>query len=697
MASNAGYSEVLPASVLRNLSDKLYDKRKNAAIEVEQAVKEMANSLKVQSQSRETSVNDLKVNSVVKILTEDYALSPHANYRKGGLIGLAAVTVGLSSNRELLEQQLSKIVPPVLHSFTDQDSRVRYYACESLYNIAKASRESFVKFFTSVFDSLCKLSADSDPNVQNAAHLLDRLVKDIVTESSSFDIENFIPQLREGMTAINPYVRQFLVGWITVLHSVPDIDMIVYLPNILDGLLNMLADSNKEIRQQVDQALAELMLDIKSGNSEATNYGKISEILVGRARNPDVLTKLKSISWIKEFVDLTEAELMPYFPSILGAILPSLSHADGMIRDVALQTNKALLTLDTEAYAEIFDVPASVAALCRACADGGEALSSTEALGWMAVLLKRHRKGTISCLGMIQTTVLDAVSDENDGVVSAALNVFAVIAADKSYLRDLMTALLEKFRGSSGRHLLGLRGAFIVRGLAKLIGPELAFREAAAILDDEQDPKFATDMVQALNLILLTAPELIDLRSLIQLSLMSEEGANLFVALYNCWCHNSVAAISLCLLAQAYRHSATIIREINEADVTPSMLAQLDRLVHLIESPIFVSLRLQLLQSEHNAALLESLFGILMLLPQTSAFEILRNRLQSSPGNVMLSAQVNSNGKGHCKNKTQASTSLNDNVTFAEMLSQFNTKKQMQRSLLRKNNFIKEEQDCNYS
>ena len=28
-------------------------------------------------------------------------------------------------------------MPPVLNSFADQDSRVRYYACEALYNIAK--------------------------------------------------------------------------------------------------------------------------------------------------------------------------------------------------------------------------------------------------------------------------------------------------------------------------------------------------------------------------------------------------------------------------------------------------------------------------------------------------------------------------------------------------------------------------------
>lgn len=34
-----------------------------------------------------------------------------------------------------------------------------------------------IVFFNQIFDALCKLSADSDSNVQSAAHLLDRLVK----------------------------------------------------------------------------------------------------------------------------------------------------------------------------------------------------------------------------------------------------------------------------------------------------------------------------------------------------------------------------------------------------------------------------------------------------------------------------------------------------------------------------------------
>ena len=32
---------------------------------------------------------------------------------------------------------LAMVVPPVLNSLVDADARVRYYACEALYNIAK--------------------------------------------------------------------------------------------------------------------------------------------------------------------------------------------------------------------------------------------------------------------------------------------------------------------------------------------------------------------------------------------------------------------------------------------------------------------------------------------------------------------------------------------------------------------------------
>ncbi|GAB4856694.1 PtdIns(3,5)P(2) sythesis regulation factor [Ancistrocladus abbreviatus] len=77
---------VIPASVLRNLSDKLYEKRKNAALEVEGIVKQLA-----------VAGDHEKITAVIKLLTEEFTYSPQANHQKGGLIGLAAVTVGLTT------------------------------------------------------------------------------------------------------------------------------------------------------------------------------------------------------------------------------------------------------------------------------------------------------------------------------------------------------------------------------------------------------------------------------------------------------------------------------------------------------------------------------------------------------------------------------------------------------------------------
>jgi len=58
-------------------------------------------------------------------------------------------------------------------------------------------------------------------------------------------------------------------------------------------------------------------------------------------------------------------------------------------------------------------------------------------------------------------------------------------------------------------------------------------------------------------------------------------------------------------------------------------LVQVDKLVQLIESPVFTYLRLQLLEPERYPHLFKCLYGLLMLLPQSSAFVSLRNRLNA--------------------------------------------------------------------
>ena len=52
---------------------------------------------------------------------------------------------------------LPELVEPVLVCFDDQDPRVRYYACESLYNVSKIGRGAVLVFFNKIFDGLCKV------------------------------------------------------------------------------------------------------------------------------------------------------------------------------------------------------------------------------------------------------------------------------------------------------------------------------------------------------------------------------------------------------------------------------------------------------------------------------------------------------------------------------------------------------------
>ncbi|THG07657.1 hypothetical protein TEA_024229 [Camellia sinensis var. sinensis] len=712
---------VIPPAVLRNLSDKLYEKRKNAALEIEGIVKQLA-----------AAGEHNKITAVINLLANEFTYSAQVNHRKGGLIGLAAATVALTGEAA---QHLEQIVPPVLSSFSDQDSRVRYYACEALYNIAKVVRGDFIVFFNKIFDALCKLSADSDPNVQSAAHLLDKLVKDIVTDCDQFSIEEFIPLLRERMHVLNPYVRQFLVGWITVLDGAPEIDMLGFLPDFLDGLFNMLSDSSHEIRQQADSALSEFLQEIK--NSPSVDYGRMTEIVVRRAASPDEFTRLTAITWINEFVKLGGDQLVPYYADILGAILPCISDKEEKIRVVAHETNEELRAIKADP-AEGFNVEAILSIARRQLSSEYEA-TRIEALHWIMTLLNRHRAEVLSFLNNTIDTLLKALSDPSDEVVLLVLEVHACIAKEPQHFHQLVGFLVHNF--GVDNTLLEKRGALIIRRLCVLLDAERVYRELSTILERESELDFASIMVQALNLILLTSSELSELRDLLKQSL-------------------------------AYQHASSIIQSLVEEDFNVEFLVQLDKLIHLLETPIFAYLRLQLAatyllsysipttisllderneklkqcngridefashpsaevdvqggglgehirtvnfcsgllsQQEYGASspttellepgryiwLLKSLYGLLMLLPQQSkAFKILRTRLKAVPSYSFNGEQFKQTSSGNSYSQInhrpsgsfsedgdidENLQSVHNGINFASWLQQFEQMQQKHR------------------
>ena len=71
--------------------------------------------------------------------------------------------------------------------------------------------------FPVVFTALSHLVPDQDPAVRNASELLDRLLKDIMSESSQlFDLDAFVPLLRERIYPKHSSGKQFIISWISV-------------------------------------------------------------------------------------------------------------------------------------------------------------------------------------------------------------------------------------------------------------------------------------------------------------------------------------------------------------------------------------------------------------------------------------------------------------------------------------------------
>uniref|UniRef100_A0A674IX94 Protein VAC14 homolog n=1 Tax=Terrapene triunguis TaxID=2587831 RepID=A0A674IX94_9SAUR len=658
---------------------------------------------------------------VIQILSQEFALSQHPHSRKGGLIGLAACSIALGKDSGLY---LKELIEPVLTCFNDADSRLRYYACEALYNIVKVARGSVLPHFNVLFDGLSKLAADPDPNVKSGSELLDRLLKDIVTESNKFDLVGFIPLLRERIYSNNQYARQFIISWILVLESVPDINLLDYLPEILDGLFQILGDNSKEIRKMCEVALGEFLKEIKKTPS-SVKFAEMANILVIHCQASDDLIQLTAMCWMREFIQLAGRVMLPYSSGILTAVLPCLSYDDRKksIKEVANVCNQSLmklvipeddetdegkqsLSLQTEPKEESLSQQEVTSSGClEASSDSNLSsasvfnVSSTDrvpvtlnldgivqvldchlhdsatgmmtriaVLKWLYHLyIKTPRKVSLAFIADHLSVILkdlevlaeiasspagqtedqgpcdgsDMRSELHIPVKASQLSSSGMKGMECSpstptmncYFYKFMINLLKRF--SSERKLLETRGAFIIRQLCLLLNAENIFHSMADILLREEDLKFASTMVHTLNTILLTSSELFQLRNQLK-DLKTPESRNLFCCLYRSWCHNPVTTVSLCFLTQNYKHAYDLIQKFGDLEVTVDFLTEVDKLVQLIECPIFTYLRLQLLDVKNNPYLIKALYGLLMLLPQSSAFQLLSHRLQCVPNPELL-------------------------------------------------------------
>lgn len=878
----------MDASTLRALQDKVYEKRKHAAFLIEAQIKEHLTK-------RDYGVIDQIVNQLSSL-----ALNTNPSWRWGGVMGLAACSIALGPE---IAYYLLQIVPPIISCFSDPDSKVRYFSCEGMYNVVKVAKGEILVYFNDLFDSLSKLAADPDAAVKNGAELLDRLLKDIVTEQAAtyisvisppqqldqakaplpgssttispesapaypsaivpvraFSLQAFIPLLRERIQTHNPFTRQYLVSWLQLLNSIPEINLVSYLPEFLDGLITYLADSGHDIQLAVQTLLADMMIEIdtvvhaneykeqerlqkrairrqrrlfekqigandssrpeprlqhtssseafrtdgtscdpepspslrlspggthsnpalasglgvdkiegamdystadhpqaededpndheqESNSSESSDedsyiYGQgvelklalIVEILIKWMCIHDVTEEIQALclKWLSEIIQIDQSVMIPFTPRLIPIILGCLSHERNYIKDIAIGANynlfsaieqlptppppslpsvpppppvavpdtdkrkldqrtsshlshpmdrfkskvmrgershspatltpvtwttrqrkvarpsgiaeetpkpsedqpiQAIVTSKEEVLSDPLDYTLTVNALTLQFLNEYEE-TRLAALKWLMML---HNKVPNKILTLEDGTfpaLLKTLSDESEAVIRYDLELLSQISLrslmnteeEGYYFRHFMWNLLSLF--GTDRNLLESRGNLIVRILCRNLNAERIYKSFAEYLETDEDLEFASSMVQNLTLIMITSPELSDMRKKLK-QLETKDSIQLFTNLYRSFSHNPISTLTLCLLCpMAYEHAFNLLTILaNDLEMTVGLLIQVDKLVQLLESPVFTSLRLQLLEPDKYPFLYKALYGILMLLPQSSAFATLRNRL----------------------------------------------------------------------
>ncbi|MES1917159.1 MAG: hypothetical protein MHM6MM_008915, partial [Cercozoa sp. M6MM] len=325
---------------------------------------------------------------------------------------------------------------------------------------------------------------------------------------------------------------------------------------LLDALIDLLYDAQKDIRLQADQTLETFRVQLL-GESASTvssppeRLVRIARVLVRhclRHKTPPIarLTALRWLDGILSHERVGGLALVSEVAPILSAVLHSMRydrHAQQAIRKQAEHTSGVLMKVAREGNAD-------ASALLDSLQNWLPKLSSQQqqqhqqqqpqqqqqqqqqqeqqrrnrsvvhlhALRWLSMLLKLDAPAVLEKSPLIQPRLFDALCEEDDNVVEASLEVLAGMCnQDDALFCGAVRALLALFRRRA--ELLEHRGSLIVQRLAIILGGERIYvalsQELQVDMSVLEEREFASVVVQALCLILMTAPALRSLRDAI--------------------------------------------------------------------------------------------------------------------------------------------------------------------------------------
>lgn len=249
-------------------------------------------------------------------------------------------------------------------------------------------------------------------------------------------------------------------------------------------------------------------------------------------------------------------------------------------------------------------------------------------LDWCNTLYNKYEKNIFNDFNIFIKEFIQATPASNHNFFMGMVRFLSNIKMEGDITNIIMQNLIEKLMEEPSLINNESYVILILENLSQKASLATVYESIVDVLGDIKNYSFVSKMINYLNQYLMRYPKAVNFRkSLINND--DKEQHTLFVKMYKIWAINPISLIIYCVITEHFELAYNIILNLVKVQLDNDYYIHLGTLVQLLESELYDYIRIRLLEPSNNIYLIRALYGILMLLPQGQAFNVLSNRMNN--------------------------------------------------------------------
>ena len=693
--------------ILKFIFDKNVEKKKIGLKELENLIKN----------------NDKNVDKIIKTINKTI-LDKNLNYRniilKGEFSFFYNLFFILNKFENISNEIYFLIIQPLFEFLKENDIKVVIKCVNTLLSILKNKQNIYVNYFREFFNILIFLKININQEIRICGNSIDEFLKDCVgnyyqeykinNNNNISDIKNPIINIIEFILKTveeikHPSIQILIVSWINYLLCIHELKLIKYFNQIIFFLFRFLSNNISDVSQCTEQCLKRMIIwinenfnELMEKNDEYLNkiLEQILDLFSKNKNINDVLVRICAFEWINMFLKnyiiiinnylninlnknnskeiSNKSEILikniPFhlFNNIISILIDSkintnfsknnenlfMSCNDNFLK-ILLSVPKELLGNNIQLIEEKFMMNLKI---------NSKNVVLNFILDFIIKLFDRFNITMFNDIYEFIKKIINILQYQNKELDDKVLKIIGEIIKLKNnkYNQNIIINILDKFQDTNS--LINNFGIHMLKYLSKVINITKIYNIFCDLLLRKDDLNFIIAMINILDIFLVVEEEGQ------KICLKIQKNKKFFKKIFTLWSYNPISTLIICLISNNYLLSFRLALELSKIELNQDELFQLCQLVQLLESSLFNSIRIKLLNPYKNIYLIKTLYVILMLLPLCQAYNSLNNRLSSLE--IILDLDKNKLLKEIKSNEIKDDNITNENVE--EYIKIFNSR-----------------------